>query len=69
VADEIHALEVLEAGGKQTGADAGEAVEQVLVALGSRDQLPDHEQRPALSDQVECSGGCAELVVGASFHV
>ena len=56
-------LEVAQARGEDVRPDAGQAVDQVGVALGPVHQLADHEQRPAIPDQVERVGHRAVLVV------
>jgi len=61
-------LEFLQAGGQDVRADARQALEQVGEAARPEQQLADHEQRPALADEVERPREAAELGVTPSGH-
>ena len=61
-------LEVAEARGEDVGPDALQALAEVRVALGPVHQLADHQQRPAVSDEIKCMSHRTVLLV-ALGHV
>ena len=61
--DDSARLEVAQAGGEDVRADAGEARDEVGVALRAAHQLEDDQERPPLADQAERVGHRAVLVV------
>ena len=49
---------------QQVGGDAGKAIQELGVAPWALEQLADHQQGPAVTDNVEGSGQAAVLAVG-----
>jgi hypothetical protein len=65
--DQARGLEILEPGGEDVGADPGQALDEIGVALGAVHELPGDEKCPALADEAQCAGDRAVLVV--ALHV
>jgi len=66
--DNPRVLEPPEPVGEAVGSDGGEGGEEMLEALGPQQQLPDHEDGPALAEDVEGAGDRAHLPVGLRGH-
>jgi len=60
-----HALpfETAETFDQQIGGDPGQPGEELVVSAGSPEQLPDDQERPSLTDDIERSGEAAVLPV------
>ncbi len=64
LADDARVLEPSQPVGEAVAPDAGEGGEEVLEALGSEQQLSDHEDGPSFAEDVERAGERAHLPVG-----
>jgi hypothetical protein len=66
--DDSRFLEPSQPVGEAVASDAGEGGEKMLEALGSQQQLPDHEDGPSFAEDVERAGERAHLPVGLRGH-
>ena len=64
----IRLLESSQSLGEPVAPDSREDREEVLEPLGTEQQLADHEDRPALAEDVERAGERAHLPVGLRRH-
>src|SRR5436305_1361084 len=60
-------LELVETGRQDARRDLGQARQQLVVPLGTKHEVAQDEQRPALADHLEGAGDAAELSVGTGW--
>src|SRR5207237_10848799 len=67
--DDAGVLQLPEPGRQDVGWDPGEAAPEVGEALGTEEEVADHEQRPALAHQFQRVGQAAELAIRPVAHL
>jgi hypothetical protein len=56
-------LQLAQPEAQNVGRDPGQALAEIREPLGPERELADDEQRPALTDEIECASDAAVLVV------